>query len=80
MMSWQEEAIEAYRWAVASRPDFAEAWYGLGAAFHIRNQLTEAIDAYRRVVAIHPDHPEAWNMLAGLLKHMGQHRGTAGLH
>lgn len=52
-----EDAIAAYRKAVALDPDLAIAWNGLSMALHRSGDLDGAIEAGRRLVALEPDEP-----------------------
>lgn len=62
-----EEAIAAYRRAIALKPDFAAAHYNVGNALSNQNKLEEAIAAYRRAIAIKPDLAVAHFNLANTL-------------
>ena len=54
-----EEAIEAYKKALAINPDYAEAYSNLGVSLHDQGELEEAIEAYNKALAINPDYAEA---------------------
>ena len=54
-----EEAIEAYKKALAIKPDYAEAYYNMGNALKEQGKLEEAIEAYNKALAIKPDHEAA---------------------
>ena len=54
-----EEAIDAYRQAIALRPGHAESHANLGNALESLGRIDEAIAAYRRAIALRPDDPEA---------------------
>jgi tetratricopeptide (TPR) repeat protein len=63
-----DDAVAAYRDAIARRPNHVTAWNNLGLALNQRNDLTGAIDSYRRALAIKPDFAEArWNLALALL-------------
>ena len=46
-----EEAIEAYKKALAIKPDYADAYYNMGIALQDRGKLEEAIEAYNKALA-----------------------------
>ena len=50
-----EQAVAAYRQAIALRPYFAEVHHDLGIALGQMGQLDQAIAAFRQAVAIKPD-------------------------
>jgi tetratricopeptide (TPR) repeat protein len=52
-----DEAIAAYREAVAADPGLAIAWRGLAMALAQREDLDAAIEAGLRVAALEPDDP-----------------------
>ena len=49
------EAVEAYKKALAIKPDFAEAYNNMGIAFKKQDKLGEAIEAYKKALSIKPD-------------------------
>ena len=55
---WFDEAIDAYRQAIAHRPDYAEAHSNLGVAFKGKGCLDEAIAALDRAAELNPNLPE----------------------
>jgi tetratricopeptide (TPR) repeat protein len=48
-------AIEAFRAAVAARPDFTAAWHNLGDSLQAQGDLAGALEAYRRVMRQTPE-------------------------
>jgi predicted O-linked N-acetylglucosamine transferase (SPINDLY family) len=54
-----EEAIEAYKKAIAIKPDYADAYNNMGTALQEQNKLEETIDAYSKALAIDPNHEDA---------------------
>src|SRR5690242_15930383 len=50
-----DEAIDAYRAALALDPDYADAWNGLAMALSQRGDHAEAIEAGKRLCALTPD-------------------------
>jgi predicted O-linked N-acetylglucosamine transferase (SPINDLY family) len=67
-----DEAISAYRQAVALRPGYAEAHNNLGNALRDQGRLDEAVVAYRQAIALRPNLPEAYNNLGNALNDQGQ--------
>jgi len=55
-----DEAADAYRRAIAARPDFAEAFNNLGVILSAA-QPAEAIEAFRTAVTLRPDYADAHN-------------------
>ena len=51
-----DEAIAAYRQAIALKPNYAEAHSNLGNALKAKGQLDDAIAAYRQAIALRPDY------------------------
>lgn len=54
-------AIQAYRNAIAARPDYADAWTNLGVCLQYLQQYREAVDALNRAIILDPAHVEAYN-------------------
>lgn len=63
MLNRPDEAAEAYVCAVKHKPDYCEAWAGLGLALHKHKSYPQAVDAYKKALALKPDNPEVWNSL-----------------
>jgi predicted O-linked N-acetylglucosamine transferase (SPINDLY family) len=62
-----KEAIVAYRQAIASNPDFADAHYNLGRAMGELHRYDDAIACYRKAIAVKSDYLGAYiNMGAAL--------------
>lgn len=57
------DAIEHYRTAVASDPDYGEAHYNLATCLMQLGQYDESIWNLREAVRINPNHAEAWTNL-----------------
>ncbi|MGE5506069.1 MAG: tetratricopeptide repeat protein [Actinomycetota bacterium] len=68
-----EEAWQAFRNAVAARPDFAEARFNLGNLLRDAGLIDEAMAEFRRAAGLQPDLAEAWYNLADLLAEDGRH-------
>jgi Flp pilus assembly protein TadD len=67
-----DEAITAFRNAVAARPADSSALGGLGIALASTGRLDEAIDAFRRAVDLDPQNTQAHQNLARALAMRGQ--------
>ena len=59
-----EEAIDAYRKALAEDPDYADALHALGMAYANLDRLDEAIDAGKRLVEVSPEDELAYTSLS----------------
>ena len=66
-MGRMDEGIDAYRRAIALRPNYAAAHCNLGKAMQETDRFDEAIAAYDRAIALKPDLVEAWNNLGSTL-------------
>lgn len=58
--SCPQEALAAYRKALAARKDFAEAWFNLGTILWECGVFEDAGDAYAEAVRYRPRLAEAW--------------------
>jgi len=67
-----DEAVAAFRRAIALRPNFAEAHSNLGDALQDEGQLEEAIAAYGRAIALRPNFSEAYSNLGNALRDQQQ--------
>ncbi len=68
----QEAAVQAYRAALAQRPDDASLLDNLGTALLAQGKVEEAIRFYRRALAIVPDFAEAHYHLGAALSDNGR--------
>lgn len=66
------EAVEAYRQALAVRPDLAIAHCNLGHALMLLGRLDESVAACRQALAIQPDFAEALANLGNALGQQGR--------
>jgi TPR repeat/Glycosyltransferase family 9 (heptosyltransferase)/Tetratricopeptide repeat len=62
-----DEAIIAYRQAIALKPEYPEAYSNLGNALRDSGRLDEAIISYRQAIALKPNYAEAHGNLATAL-------------
>jgi tetratricopeptide (TPR) repeat protein len=67
-----EEAIEAYRQAVAVDPKYASPYNGLGNALRSLGRAEEAIEAYRQAIAVDPKYAYPYNGLGNALSDLGR--------
>src|SRR5208283_4054085 len=66
-----DDAVAAWRTAVALRPDYADAHQDLGYALYLLGRLDEATESLRTAVALRPDSADAHNDLGNLLSKQG---------
>ncbi len=59
-----DEAIEHFRMALMIKPDFAEAYNGMGAVLMKRGLMDQAIPQFQKALQIKPDFAEAKENLA----------------
>lgn len=59
-----QECIDAARQALKLRPDYAEAWNNIAAAYEAMSQWPQAVEAAREAVRLKPDFQLAKNNLA----------------
>ncbi|HEY9584929.1 MAG TPA: tetratricopeptide repeat protein, partial [Candidatus Paceibacterota bacterium] len=69
-----EEAIEAYRQAIALDPRFAYPHNNLGIALNTLGRYKEAIEAYRQSIAIDPEYSDSHNGLGAALYALGRYK------
>ena len=67
-----EEAIEAFRQAIAIDPKFAEAFNNLGNTLNMLHRQGEAVEALKRTMAINPNSSSAHNSMGVVLINMGR--------
>jgi tetratricopeptide (TPR) repeat protein len=48
--------------ALEIKPDYYEAYYGIGVAYASSNKFKEAIKAYKKAIEIKPSHKAYYNM------------------
>jgi len=59
-----EDTITAAQTALSLRPDYAEAWNNIGAAYNSMSRWADAIQACEQAIRLKPDFPLAKNNLA----------------
>ena len=64
-------AIDSYKQALKIKPDYANAYYNMGAALKDKGDLDSAIDSYKQAINIKPDYAEAYNNMGNILKDKG---------
>ena len=67
-----DQAIAAFRQAIALNPKFPDAYSNLGGALNEKGDLDEAIAAFRQAIALNPNLPEAHGNLGSVLKNRGE--------
>jgi predicted O-linked N-acetylglucosamine transferase (SPINDLY family) len=67
-----DEAIAAFRRAIAIKPDWADAHLALGNSLNGQGKLDEAIAAYGKAIAVKPDHAMAHSNLGVTLREQGK--------
>ena len=67
-----DEAVAAYRRALAIKPDYAEAHNNLAVALTDRGELTAATASYQRAIELKPNFAKAYNNFSDALRDMGK--------
>ena len=67
-----EASEEAYKKALAIKPDYAKAHMNLGSALREQGKLEEAIEACNKALTIKPDYAEAYNNMGIALQAQGK--------
>jgi tetratricopeptide (TPR) repeat protein len=52
-----DEALEQYKKAIASQPNEASYYYGIGTCYAAKNDLPEAIKNYQKAISLNPQEP-----------------------
>lgn len=79
-VAWEgqwEEAIPAYKQALAEFPDSVDALAGLGMAYASSGRPAEALDAYRRASELEPDDPVLLERIGKALEQLGREKEAA---
>ena len=72
-----EEAVEAYRQAVALDPKYTDAYYGLGDVLFDLDRSKEAVEAYRKAIALDPKDAYSYYGLGSSLFDLGRSEEAA---
>jgi tetratricopeptide (TPR) repeat protein len=67
-----ESAIDAYKKALAIKPDYAEAHYNMGNTLKVLGMQEAAIQAYTKAIATKPDYAEAYYNMSNVFKEQGK--------
>ena len=67
-----DSAIISFKKAISLRPDYAEAHYNLGVAFHTLRQLNESVESYKKAIFHKHSYPTAHNNLGLISLERGQ--------
>ena len=62
-----EEAIGAYKKAIAINPNYADAYNNMGNVLKEQGKLEEAIEAYKTLLKINTNYAEAHNNMGNVL-------------
>jgi protein O-GlcNAc transferase len=71
-LSQPDEAVRAYRRALALRPDFAEVYTNLGNVLQGEEAFEEAVEVYRQAISLRPDLAEAHANMGATLEGLGR--------
>jgi 2-polyprenyl-3-methyl-5-hydroxy-6-metoxy-1,4-benzoquinol methylase/tetratricopeptide (TPR) repeat protein len=63
-----EAAIDSYKQALKIKPDYAEAYYNIGAVQQDKGDLEAAIDSYKQALKIKPDFAEVYSNMGIVLQ------------
>jgi tetratricopeptide (TPR) repeat protein len=66
------QAIDAYRMAVSSKPDFVDAHLNLAFLYRSEGNMPEAVKRFEEVIRLRPEYAEAHLNLGGLYANMGK--------
>jgi serine/threonine-protein kinase len=72
-----KEAEEAYKKAVALRPDYWDGYNTLGSFYRRQRRFGEAIAAFQRAIELTPDNTESYNNLADVYLNTGNPQDLA---
>lgn len=67
-----DDAIAAYRAALALAPDHVDTLLSLGVALRAHGQPAQAAEAYEHALRLDPAHPGGWQNLANVLQDLGR--------
>ncbi|CAN7154985.1 tetratricopeptide repeat protein [Trinickia sp. LjRoot230] len=72
-----EDALDAYRGAIALNPDYADAYNNLGNALREAGDARGALDHCARAIELQPGYAQAYNNLGNALKDLGEFAAAA---
>lgn len=55
-----EEAREKFKQAVATDPEYAEGYIGIGVTFSMRQRFDEALEQYKKAIEVNPSYPDGY--------------------
>ena len=67
-----EEALKAYKKAIAIKPDYADAHYNMATTLEKQGKLEEAVISYNKAISIKPDYADAYFNMASTLEAQGK--------
>jgi Tfp pilus assembly protein PilF len=67
-----DDAIDAYRRAIAINPNHAEAHNNLGLALRTRHEYDAAVESFRQAMRLQPNYPAAQSNLVVALQDAGR--------
>jgi protein O-GlcNAc transferase len=73
----RDEAVHAYRNAIALKADYAEAYSNLGNVLRESGDAKGALEQCARALELHPGYAQAYNNLANALKDLGELEAAA---
>jgi tetratricopeptide (TPR) repeat protein len=68
-----ETAIEHYKAAIALKPDFAQAYCGMGIAYANQKRVSEAIEAYKKAITADTSCGQAYILMGYTYSAQGRH-------
>lgn len=68
-----EIAIQQYKAAIAIKPDYAEAYYSMGAAHGGLGRDSDALAAFKKAIAIKPDYADAYYNMGIAYRKLGRY-------
>ncbi len=69
-----EKALEAYEKATEIDPDYAEAWYNMGAILGNLDRYEESLKAFERAIKLNPNDAMAINKKGAILVTLGRYK------
>ena len=67
-----DSSVEAYKKALAIKPDYAEAYNNMGVSLRERGTLEEALEAHKKALDIQPDYADAYYNMGNAIKEQGR--------